>query len=549
MFIMSVLVTQATHDLIWHRINWTRCHNTVRSLQRRIVKAIREGNHRKVKRLSYVLTHSFAATVLAIRRVTENRGKKTAGIDGQRWNTPKKKVEAIQSVSNWRGYRPYPLKRIYIPKKNGKKRPLGIPAMVDRAKQALYLQALEPIAETTAEYNSYGFRPKRQCADAIEQCFLLLARKGSAQWILEGDIKGFFDNIAFEWINKNIPINQVVMKKWLNSGYVDKGVYFPTRAGVPQGGIISPAIANMVLDGLEEVVKDDKHFQQTYRINYVRYADDFVVTGNDKRILEQVVKPRIVEFLKQRGVELSEEKTKITHISEGFDFLGQNVRKYQSTHKNKLRITPSKDSIQRIQAKIKDICKSSLHLSPTELIKRLNPVLRGWANYHRHTICNIAFPQIDHYVYRRLMRWAKRRHPTKTGCWIKKKYFCIHQGWDWTFYDKKTGQRLIHIPQAIKPQKHVKIRADANPYDEQWAEYFKTRDKNTKLKRMYGLRFKVYHKQLGVCTCCKQPLNMKQVIELHHKDGDNRNNKVDNLVLLHLNCHRQVHHSGLDFQL
>jgi len=188
-------------------------------------------------------------------------------------------------------------------------------------------------------------------------------------------------------------------------------------------------------------------------------------------------------------------------------------------------------------------------LKPSELIKRLNPVLRGWANYHRHAICNVAFPQVDNYVYRRLIRWAKRRHPTKTGRWIKKNYFGTHKGWDWTFYDKKTAQRLIPISPALKSQKHLKIRANANPYDEQWAFNFKTREKKLKLKRMYGLRARVSHKQQGVCTCCKQPLNLKQAIELHHKDGNKTHNEIDNLVLLHLNCHRPVHHSKLYFQL
>ena len=416
--------------------------------------------------------------------------------------------------------------------------------MVDRAKQALYLLALEPIAETTADPNSYGFRVERQCADAIEQCFILLARKGSAQSVMEGDITSFFDNIAYGWIISNIPINKMVMKKWLNSGYVDRGIYFHTHKGVPQGGVISPAIANMVLDGLEQVVKGDSQFQRTYQIGFVRYADDFIVTANDERILKEVIKPRIIEFLKQRGVELSEEKTKMTHISEGFDFLGQHIRKYPTTHKNKLRITPSKPSIERIQAKIKDICKSSLHLQPAQLIKRLNPVLRGWANYHRHAICNVAFKQVDSYVYCRLRRWAKRRHPTKSGRWIKDKYFCTHRGWKWTFHDKKTAQKLIHIPQAIKPQKHVKIRADANPFDEQWAEYFKARNKTIKYKQLYGMRAKVYRNQQGICPCCKQQLKMNQAIELHHQDGNHSNNNIDNLVLLHLNCHRQVHHSG-----
>jgi RNA-directed DNA polymerase len=199
----------------WHQINWAACHRRVRSLQRRIVQAVKAGAWRKVKRLSYLLIHSFAARALAVKRVSENKGKKTPGTDGERWETPEKKAAAVEGLGRWRNYRPRPLRRLYIPKKNGKKRPLSIPVMIDRGKQALWLQALEPIAETQADRNSYGFRPKRRCADAIDQCFKALRQKDTATWILEGDIQGFFDNIRFSWIEDHIPMNKQVLSKWL----------------------------------------------------------------------------------------------------------------------------------------------------------------------------------------------------------------------------------------------------------------------------------------------------------------------------------------------
>ena len=207
---MSSTLLQASSGLAtsaWHQINWAACHRRVRSLQRRIVQAVQAGAWRKVKRLSYLLVHSFAARALAVKRVIENKGKKTPGIDGELWDSPKKKAEAVVRIGRWRGYQPQPLKRIYLSKKNGKQRPLSIPVMEDRARQAVYLQTLEPIAETLADRNSYGFRPKRRCADAIDQCCKVLSQKDSATWILEGDIQGFFDHIAFPWIEEHIPMN------------------------------------------------------------------------------------------------------------------------------------------------------------------------------------------------------------------------------------------------------------------------------------------------------------------------------------------------------
>jgi RNA-directed DNA polymerase len=239
----------ASSGVTWHGINWADVHRQVRGLQARIVKATQEGRHNKAKALQWLLTHSFSGKALAVKRVTENRGKNTSGVDKALWKTPEAKTNAIASMRR-RGYAPLPLRRVLIPKKNGKTRPLGIPTMKDRAMQALHLLALEPIAETTADLNSYGFRPERSTADAGEQCYICLAKKAQAQWVLEADIKGCFDAISHDWMIANVPTDKTILQKWLQAGYVYQNELFPTETGTPQGGIISPGLANMTLDGL-----------------------------------------------------------------------------------------------------------------------------------------------------------------------------------------------------------------------------------------------------------------------------------------------------------
>ena len=279
----------------WHDINWAKCHREVRRLQTRIVKATKEGRYGKVRCLQHLLTHSFSGKALAVRRVTENQGRNTPGVDRTLWTTPEAKSQAIQSIKQ-RGYQPQPLRRVYIPKANGKTRPLGIPTLKDRAMQALYMSALLPTAETTADRRSYGFRPDRSTADAIEQCFVVFARKGGAEWIMEGDIKGCFDNISHEWLLDNVLMDRKILHKWLKAGYIANRQLFPTEAGTPQGGIISPVLANITLDGLEPLLRT--HFGRKFRfqgrtcshkVNFVRYADDFIITGNSREQLRQGV--------------------------------------------------------------------------------------------------------------------------------------------------------------------------------------------------------------------------------------------------------------------
>src|SRR5438045_846870 len=278
----------------WHAIDWESANHTVRRLQARIVKATKEERWSKVKALQRLLTHSFTGKALAVRRVTENQGKNTPGVDRIIWNTPHKKINAIYSLRQ-RDYHPQPLRRIHIPKKNGKKRPLGIPVMKCRAMQALYLLALDPVAETTADPNSYGFRPGRSTADAIEQCFNVLGKRASPQWILEGDIKGCFDAISHEWLLTHIPMEKAILRKWLKAGYMEQHILYPTEAGTPQGGIISPVLANMTLDGLEarlrEKFPERANHSHKGKVSLIRYADDFIITGETKELLECDVKP------------------------------------------------------------------------------------------------------------------------------------------------------------------------------------------------------------------------------------------------------------------
>jgi RNA-directed DNA polymerase len=260
-------------------VDWAKIHQEVRRLQVRIAKATQEGRWGKVKALQRLLTRSYSGKMIAVKRVTENRGKNTPGVDREIWRTPAAKSRGVESLQQ-HGYQPMPLRRVYIPKSNGKKRPLGIPTMKDRAMQALWKLALEPVAETTADPNSYGFRPARSTADAIGQCFNLLAKANAVEWILEGDIRGCFDNISHEWLLKNIPMDREILRKWLKAGFVDENTFFATEDGTPQGGIISPVLANMALDGLEKTLRTrfgrGGSRKPNDRVHVVRYADDCV---------------------------------------------------------------------------------------------------------------------------------------------------------------------------------------------------------------------------------------------------------------------------------
>ena len=536
----------------WHAIDWPKAHHSVRRLQARIVKAQQDGHIGKVKALQRLLTHSFSGKALAVKRVTENQGKRTPGVDRITWNTPDKKATAVQSLRQ-RGYQPRPLRRVHIPKSNGKTRPLGIPTMQDRAMQALYLLALDPIAETTADPNSYGFRKERSTADAIEQCFTALGKGKSPQWILEGDIKSCFDEISHEWLLAHVPMDKAILRKWLKAGFLEKHIVHPTDAGAPQGGIASPVLANLTLDGLERRLRE--HFPKpktgyTAKVNFARYADDFIVTGISYEVLDAEVKPLVEQFMEERGLRLSPDKTVITHIDDGFDFLAQNVRKY----KGKLIIKPSAKSIHTLLEKVRGIVKANKHLPPAHLIARLNPILRGWANYHAHVVSKVTFAKVDHAVFQLLWRWAKRRHPHKPPGWIKEKYFTTFKGRNWVFHGTTNdGEGILHhrlIRLAGVPiTRHTKIKGAANPYDPAWEIYFETRLGVKMGDDLKGRRtlLRLWKEQNGLCPVCHQRITTLTGWHNHHIVWRTHggSDTTENRVLLHPNCHRQVHSQGL----
>jgi RNA-directed DNA polymerase len=460
----------------WSSIDWKEAWRQIRRLQMRIAKAVVDKRWNRVRALQYLLTRSFYAKLLAVKRVTSNKGKKTPGIDGVLWRGTRAKWRAALSLQR-RGYHPQPLRRIYIEKKNGKLRPLSIPTMFDRAQQALHKLGLAPIAETTADRNSYGFREGRSCADAVAAGFNALAKPNSAPWILEGDIKGCFDNICFRWIEENIPMDKAVLRKWLRAGYVEDGIHYPTRKGVPQGGIISPTISNMVLDGLEEAVRCA--VPRRCRINFVRYADDFIITGKSKTILEDAIRPVVEGFLRERGLSLSPEKTLITHIKDGFTFLGQTFRK----HGRVLHITPSTEGALALGKKVGAMIREHVHAPMPALIKKLNAVLRGWANYHRHVVASEAFSEIDNYVFEQLRCMLKRRHPQKSAKWLIRHYWSA-AGKGVFAVKVKTAKAREKVYKVLRVstmgiRRYVKIKADANPYLPEYALYF-WRRKNRK---------------------------------------------------------------------
>jgi len=469
----------------WQAIKWQASERLVFRIQMRIAKAMREEKFNKVKVLQRLLTRSFSAKCMAVRKVTTNKGAKTPGIDGITWNTNKQKTEAVSNLRH-KGYKPLPVRRVYITKSNGQKRPLGICVMKDRAMQALSLFALEPVAETQADPNSYGFRSYRSCADAIAQCFIVLAKRHSPQWILDGDIKSCFCKISHKWMEDNILMDKSLLSKWLKSGHMEKGTLIQTNQGTQQGSVISPCLTVLTLSGLEAAVKSG--LKRSDKVHVIAYADDFVITGNSKELLENHVKPKVEAFLLQRGLELSEEKTKIIHIDQGFDFLGHNVQKYNG----KLLIKPAKKSIKNFLQEIRSNIKTKPTIKAENLINLLNPKIRGWTNYFSHVVSSKVFSYVDYQIYKTLTSWTKRRHPNKGIRWVVRKYYRSAGLRNWIFSTKagcKDGKpKFIDLFNAsqVKIKRHVKIKSKATPFDPNFLDYF-TKRANKGIKCIAGL--------------------------------------------------------------
>jgi RNA-directed DNA polymerase len=388
----------------------------------------------------------------------------------------------------------------------------GLPTMRDRAMQALYLMALEPVAETTADTRSCGFRKERCTMDAVQQCHNVLRKGYSPEWILEGDIKGCFDHISHEWLLNNIPMDKVMLRKWLECGFVFNKQLFPTEEGTPQGGIISPTLANMALDGLQKILAD-KYKRRTIKgkhyspmVNLIRYADDFIITSENREVLETEIKPLVTEFLAERGLTLSEEKTMITNINDGFDFLGFNIRKF----KNQILTKPSKPAQKRFLEKVRTTIKSNKACKQESLIRLLNPMITGWGNYYQHGATRDAFHWADHQIFKALWQWAKRRHSKKGKRRIADKYWHVAKGkgWHFTSYLKKPKRKQDSLTlknlSNIHFIQYTQIKGDANPFDPECDKYFDQRETQKMLVTLKGRNSLLYlwKKQDRKCPLC-----------------------------------------------
>ena len=456
---------ESTANSSWNQINWDLAEKTVNRIQVRIVKAVGSREHNLVKRLQYLLTHSFYAKALAVRRVTSSHGAKTPGIDGVIWKSKQDKFKAIQDLSEI-GYFPMALRRVYIDKPGKReKRPLSIPAIKDRAMQALYLLALSPIAETQADRTSFGFREYRSTADAMQYAYLRLSRKTAAPWVVEGDIKGCFDNINHAWLTDHIPMNPTILEKFLKASFSYQKRLYPTTQGSAQGGVISPTLANMTLDGLQEELTSKLQGRQHY---YVRYADDFIVIVRDEVTARQVIEI-VNAFLEIRGLRLSETKTKITHINDGFDFLGWNFRKYGN---GKLIIKPFAKSAKKFKDGIRDIFHKMMAATQEDLIRAVNPRIIGWSNYHMSVSAKQTYNKADNFIGWKLWKWAKRRHPGKAKDWIRQRYW---KNIGNRHYEFATDNLFLKRCSDTPIVRHNLVKLDANPYTE--GDYFENKAK------------------------------------------------------------------------
>jgi len=552
----------------WNAVDWRQANRVVRNLRQRIFRASKNGDHRKVASLQKLMLRSRSNILTSVRRVTQlNSGKNTAGVDKVVVKTPRARGLLVDEISTFSPWRAKPARRVYIPKQNGKLRPLGIPVVKDRALQAMVKNALEPAWEAKFERISYGFRPGRGCHDALGKIYLLARPNKLKKWVVDADIKGAFDNISHDYLLKTIgeAPGRELIKQWLKAGYMDEGVFHTTDAGTPQGGVISPLLANIALHGMEDALTVRKTLKNggtqitTDGVKYnakgenmgkravVRYADDFVVFCESEEDAEKSVEV-LTEWLKDRGLQLSKEKTKISHLSEGFDFLGFNIRHYEAkqTAKSgwKLLIKPSKESEQKIRDKLREAWFSMQGANAIAVMKTLNPVIRGWANYFRIGVASETFRSLDKWMFHRAIKYAKRAHSNKPWYWRKNRYFGrlnLEREDNWVFGDKRTGGYLMKFS-WFPIERHALVDGYASPDDASLTDYWGKRNM-AKAKDLKLNKQKLARRQRGLCLWCGDSLFNGEEVHTHRIIPGTAGGRYvyGNTVLVHLYCHQQHH--------
>lgn len=465
-------VIESSSNHLWNNINWKKAEKHVRRIQERIYRATKEKQWKKVRSLQKLLALSYDNKLIAIRDVTErNKGKMTPGVDNKVYTTAEEKGNLSQRKFDYRTFRPLPVKRIYIPKADGTRRPLGIPTIEDRIMQSIIKTALESEWEARFEPHSYGFRPGRNTMDAITEIRNRIGWSSTHVWILDGDISGCFDNIAHEPLLSQIPVFKTIVRRCLKAGAIEFGKYKQTSSGTPQGGNLSPLLANIALTGMERLFQ-----KQKVKLYVVRYADDFIVISPAKSVLERYVLPELHTFLSIRGLELNNLKTRIVHRNEGFDFLGFTLQYFEQRQGSILLIRPSKRNISKVSSRIKQVFKQIRFRPLSEVIKLLNPIIRGWTNYFRFANSKKSFAHLNHRIRKIVWQGIKRLHPQKSVKWIMDTYFGKDQRqvWNLQVMDNGVSTTLLN-PIYVTIQRYTKVMDSSSPYDSLQRKYWKNR--------------------------------------------------------------------------
>lgn len=549
-----------TLKLTWQKLEWIKYYPKIAEIQDNLITAYRQGDKSKVHDLQRKIVTSFEGRALAVRKVVTNKGGKTAGVDGRTWETSDQRMNAIEKLGqisqNSKNYEASPVKRIWIPKTGTTElRPLGIPTLIDRAVQALYHMAVDPIVEEESDEHSYGFRKYRSAHDAILRIRTLLDKSTSPEWVLEADIEKCFDRISHKFLMEHTPIcDKNVLRQWLKSGITENGFLNQSAEGIgtPQGGIMSPTLSNIALNGFEKFIRNHKSMKnqpKRTKIHLIRYADDFIVTGRSREFLEDTVREICEEFLEPRGLKLKEAKTSVVSIHTGFKFLGFEIRRYpwnpqknkrvkKVTQKSLLIIRPGSKEMKVLRTKIRTLIQPQRPM--LKIIQDINPLLRGWSEYYRISFHGQeVFWKISHWLYKTMWSWARKKHSKRKAQWIFERYIWEKKGTKWNFgVDSK--QTIFNIG-SVSNLKLVPMKEGLNPYELENTAYFEKR-KQERIRAKF--RNAIYRKHKHKCPHCGQSLYGEEPVELHHVVPERKGGKytMDNIVPLHQICHQHYTH-------